>query len=57
MGGYSRLWQRVVVSAHQATLADGDGLVEQPYAGVDYITHSATKNLAFWATASILLKG
>ncbi len=43
-GGYSLLWHRVVVPAHQPILPRGP--VRQTYARVDYIPQSGTKNLA-----------
>ncbi len=44
-GGYSRLWHRVALPARQSMSPGGP--VQQPYAGVDYIPRSGTKNLAY----------
>ncbi len=41
---YSRLWHWVVVAAREAKEAGGP--IRQPYARVDYIPQSGTKNLA-----------
>ncbi len=43
-GGYCRLWLRIVAPTRQ--LMQSGGLVQQPFAKVDFIPKSGTKNLA-----------
>jgi hypothetical protein len=50
-GGYSRLWHRIVVTLRQATQAGGP--VRQPYARVDSIPQSGTKNLVSGRPAAL----
>jgi hypothetical protein len=56
-GGKSQLWHRVVVPARQATITQAGGPVRQPYAGVNYILHTGTLNLATGSSLSLVMLG